>query len=255
MVQNRVKELLRQGQPALGHWLSLPSPGIAELMSGFGMDWLVIDTEHGPAEWETVENMARAMKGTQVVPLVRVVANDPALIKKAFDRGAFGVVIPLVNTAEQGAAAVMASRFPPEGIRGVAGSRANRYGADLVEYVREWNREVLVVCQLETAQAVENAEAIAAVSGIDVLFIGPNDLSANLGILRQFQRVEFTQAVDRILKAAQRHSKVAGIMTGSAEETLTRLGQGFRFISTASDTRLLAGAVGAIYEKIRNHRA
>lgn len=252
MFHNRVKDLLRQGRPAIGNWLSFPSPAVAELMAGYGMDWLVIDTEHGPAEWETVEDILRAMRGTQVVPLIRVAANDLALIKKALDRGAYGVVVPLVNTVDQATAAVAAAKYPPQGIRGVAGGRVNRYGADLVQYFEEWNQEVLVICQVETAEAVQNVEAIAAVPGVDVLFIGPNDLSANLGRFRQFDHPDFTRAVDRILKAAQTHGKAGGIMTGGADETLARVGQGYRFVSVGSDTRMLAGATAAAYEKIRN---
>lgn len=224
---------------------------MTELLAGSGMDWLLIDTEHGAAGWETVEDMIRAMKGTEVVPIVRVAGNDPVLIKKALDRGAFGVVVPLVNTAEQAKAAVSACRYPPEGIRGVAGGRANRYGVDLVEYVAEWNQQALVICQLETREAVENAESIAAVPGIDVLFIGPNDLSANLDRFRKFDDPEFTRAVDQIMQAARAHRKAAGIMAAAADDTLARIDQGFRFISVGSDARMLGAAAASTYEKIR----
>ncbi|MBI2247157.1 MAG: aldolase [Armatimonadetes bacterium] len=251
VLPNGVKTLLQQGQLAIGQWLTLPSPAITELLASYGMDWLLVDTEHGPAGWETVEDMIRAMKGTEVVPLVRVAGNDPVLIKKALDRGAFGVVVPLVNTAEQAKAAAAACRYPPNGIRGVAGGRANRYGVDLVKYVAEWNQRVLVICQLETREAVQNAESIATVPGIDVLFIGPNDLSANLDRFRKFEDPEFTHAVDRILQAARAHRKAAGIMAAGADDTLARVDQGFRFISVGSDTRMLGAAAASTYEKIR----
>jgi len=251
LLENRVKKLLSQGQPAIGQWLVLPSPAVVELLAGYGMDWLLIDTEHGAADWETVEDMVRGMKGTDVVPIVRVAGNDPVLIKKALDRGAFGVIVPMVNTAEQARAAVAACKYPPEGIRGVAGGRANRYGADLVQYVAEWNQQVLVICQLETREAVQNAESIAAVPGIDVLFIGPNDLSANLNQFRQFEHPEFTKAVDRILQAARAHRKSAGIMASAADDTLGFVDKGFRFVSVGSDARMLGGAAASTYEKIR----
>lgn len=249
--ENRVKQLLQRGESAVGHWLTMPSPAVAELMSGVGMDWLLVDTEHGAADWETVEDMIRAMKGTDVVPLVRVGGNDPALIKKALDRGAFGVIIPLVSTPEQAKAAVAACKYPPEGIRGVAGTRVNRYGADLAEYFAAWNRQALVIVQIETTEAVTNVDAIAAIPGVDVLFVGPNDLSAGLGHFRQFERPEYTRAVDQILRAARAHGRAAGIMTGGADETLARIDQGFRFVAVGSDARLLAGAAAAAYEKIR----
>lgn len=252
MLINRTKQRLREGQLAIGQWISLPSPAIAELVASFGMDWLVIDAEHGPAGWETVEEIVRAMKGTEVTPVVRVPGNDPAFIKKALDRGGFGVVVPMVNTAPHAAAAVAAAKFPPDGIRGVAGTRASRYGLDLADYVAHWNEQVLVVCQLETADAVRNAEAIAAVPGVDVLFVGPNDLSASLGVFRQFDNSEYRRAVDRILAAARTHQKVAGIMASGADDALVQIDRGFRFVSVGSDTRTLAAATAAAYEKIKS---
>jgi 2-keto-3-deoxy-L-rhamnonate aldolase RhmA len=251
MLVNRVKQLLADGRPAIGQWLSLPSPAVAEVLTLAGMDWLVIDTEHGPAEWETVEDIIRAVEGTGVTPLVRVVANDPALIKKALDRGALGVVVPLVHTAAQAQAAVAASRYPPEGIRGVAGTRASRYGRDLPQYLAEWNRQVLVACQVETPEAVRHADAIAAVPGVDVLFVGPSDLSATLGYFRQFDHPEFIAALDRIVQAAAAHGKAAGIMASGADDALVRVDQGFRFISVASDARMLAAAASAAHDRVR----
>ncbi len=251
MLVNRVKQLLQRGEPAVGHWITVPSTAVVELMAGARMDWLLIDTEHGATDWETVEDMIRTLNGTDVVPLVRVGANDPALFKKALDRGALGTITPMVGTPEQARAAVAASKYPPAGIRGAAGSRANRYGADIVQYVAEWNDQVLVILQVETVEALKNVDAIAAVPGVDVLFIGPNDLSAGLGHFRQFDHPEYISAVAKIMQAVRAHGKIAGIMTGGADETLARIDQGFRFVAVGSDARLLAGAVGSAYEKIR----
>lgn len=247
---NRVKELLRAGRPAVGHWLSLPSPAVAELMAGCGMDWLVIDTEHGPADYERVEDLLRAVNGTPAVPLVRVADNSPALIKKALDRGALGVLVPLVDTPEAAAAAVAASRYPPEGIRGVAGTRASRFGLDLESYVESWNREVLVAVQIETRRALDNVERIAVVPGVDVLFVGPNDLSAGLGLFQRFDHPEYIRAVARILGAANDHGIAAGYMCAGAESTLAKIDEGFRFVAAGTDARLLAGAARALYGAI-----
>lgn len=251
MIDNLVKRRLQQKLPTVGNWITFPSPPLVELIAGYGMDWLMIDTEHGTASWETVEDMIRAMRGTDVTPLVRVGGNDPVLIKKALDRGAMGVLVPLVNDAEAARAAVAACKYPPDGIRGVAGTRANRYGADLPQYFAEWNRNVLVACQIETVQALENLEAIAAVRGIDVLFVGPNDLSAGLNRFRQFDDPEFKRAVKRILEQSQRHGIATGYMTSTADEAVARVKEGFRFVSIGSDARLVAGATAATYEKIR----
>jgi len=251
MIENPVKRKLGQGLPVVGHWISFPSPSVVEVMADFGMDWLLIDTEHGPASGERVEDLVRAMQRTGVTPFVRVARNDPALIKQALDRGAFGVLVPLVNTVEDARAAVAAARYPPEGIRGVAGTRANRYGADLPEYFSAWNREVLIAVQIETTEAVRNVEAIAAVPGIDVLYIGPNDLSASLNLFRRFDAPEFHQAVEAIRRAAHQAGVTAGYHTAGVEEALERIGQGFRFIGLSSDARLLASIMGTTWERLR----
>jgi 2-keto-3-deoxy-L-rhamnonate aldolase RhmA len=250
-MENRVKRLLREDRPAIGHWISLPCPAVAEVMSLYEPDWLVVDTEHGPAGWETVEDLLRAMQGTEVTPLVRVAANDPALIKQALDRGAMGVLVPLVSGPEEARSAARAARYPPEGIRGVAGTRASRYGLTLPEYFAAWNREVLVACQIETPQGLEQVDGIAAVEGVDVLFVGPNDLSAGLNRFRQFDAPEYEQAVDRVLRAARRHGKAAGYLAADPDEAVRRIAQGFRFVGVSSDARLLAGAVARTLERVR----
>ncbi len=252
MFNNPLKTRLAQGLPAVGHWISFPSPGVAELLASFGMDWLVIDAEHGPASWETAEDIIRAMKGTEVVPIIRVEANDPALVKRALDRGAYGVIIPFINTAEEAQAAVAACKYPPEGIRGVAGGRANRFGADLGEYFSRWNSQVVVICQIETTEALSNVDEIAATPGVDVLFVGPNDLSAALGAFRKFDNPEFVEALERVVRATKRYGIAAGYMGSNAEDVLQKIDQGFRFIAAGSDTRLLAWAAGATYDKIRS---
>ena len=250
LVGNRVKELLQRGEVAVGCWLSLPSPEVAEVLAELGPDWLLIDTEHGPASYETVENMIRAMRGTHVVPIVRVAANDAALIKKALDRGAQGVLVPLVSTPEDVRAAVAACRYPPEGVRGVAGTRASRYGLDLEAYFREWNQQVLVGVQIETRQALEQVEALARVPGLDLMFVGPNDLSAALGVFRQFDNAEFNRALDRIVAAARQAGVAAGYMAINAEDAMARVRQGFQFISLASDARLLMAAARSAFAAV-----
>jgi len=251
VIENRVKRRLQQDLPVIGHWLSFPCPAVAELLSAFEPDWLVVDTEHGPSSWETVEDQLRAMRGTGVTPIVRVAGNDPALIKLALDRGAMGVIVPLVSSPEEARRAVLASRYPPEGIRGVAGTRASRYGLELAEYFAAWNREALVICQVETLPGLEQAEEIAAVEGVDVLFVGPNDLSASVGHFRRFEAPEYEEAVQRVLAAARRRGKAAGYLASDPEEALRRIAQGFRFVGIGSDSRLLAAAASSVLRQVR----
>lgn len=248
---NRVKVLLKQGKPAIGHWLSFPSPDVAELLAGLGMDWMLIDTEHGPASYADVENVIRAIAPHGVVPMVRVGENNAALIKRALDRGAAGVLVPMVSTPEDAAAAVAACKFPPEGLRGIAGTRAARYGLDIKSYFEGWNRDALVVLQIETREGVENVDRIAAVPGVDVLFIGPGDLSSSLGCFLEFDRPEFTSAVSRIIAAGRAHGVSIGYLTTGADAAIARIEDGVNFIGVVTDSKLLADAAIATYRKVR----
>ncbi|MEW6047509.1 MAG: aldolase/citrate lyase family protein [Bacillota bacterium] len=252
---NPLKERLRAGQAAIGTWLTFASPAVAEALAGLEPDWLLVDTEHSAFNEETLEDMLRAIRAgsPSVVPLVRVAANDVALIKKALDRGAMGVLVPLVNSPVEARAAVAASRYPPQGIRGVAGSRASQYGRTLEKYYASWNENVLVGVQIETRPALEAVDEIAATDGVDLLFIGPNDLSASLGLYRQFEHPDYRAAVRRILEAARQAGKAAGYMARNAEEAASKIAEGFQFVSVTSDARLLTGAASQAFERLRRH--
>lgn len=158
MRPNRVKARLRAGEVSVGSWLTSGSPLIAEVMAHVGFDWLVVDTEHGAIGIETAQSMLQAISTTETVPLVRVAWNDVALIKRALDIGAYGVVVPMVSTREDAVNAVRFSKYPPEGIRGIGGVRRLLYGGP--DYLSHANEEILVVVQIETAEAVRNAEEI-----------------------------------------------------------------------------------------------
>jgi 2-keto-3-deoxy-L-rhamnonate aldolase RhmA len=252
MFTNPLKARLTQGLPAVGQWISLPCASVAEILVAHNPDWLLVDTEHGPITWEMLEDILRGMRGTTVPPLARVRANDPAIIKQVLDRGVYGVLVPLVSTPDDARAAVAASRYPPEGMRGVAGTRVSGFGSTLPDYFERWNSQVVVGVQIETTEALANVEKIAAVPGIDILFIGPNDLSASLGVFRKFDHPDYVNAVDRIVKAAQAHGVAPGYMCFGADEVLQKIDQGFRFLAAGSDARLLSGAMAATYRTIRD---
>jgi 2-keto-3-deoxy-L-rhamnonate aldolase RhmA len=195
--------------------------------------------------------MIRAIRPTPTTALVRVQDANHSTIKKALDRGAEGVLVPLVESAEQARGIVAACRFPPEGTRGIAGTRATRFGLDLKGYLETWNKEVVVALQIETRPGLEQVEAIAGVPGVDVLFVGPNDLSAGLGAFQQFDRPEFRQAVERIRKAADQRGIATGYMCTSAEGTLQKIDEGFRFVAVGTEARLLAGAAHTLSSEVR----
>jgi 2-keto-3-deoxy-L-rhamnonate aldolase RhmA len=251
VIRNTVKERLARGEVVVGHFLNFCDASVAEVMSRYATDWLLIDAEHAPVDLATIENHIRAMATSGLTPLVRVASNDPATIKRVLDRGAMGVLVPLVSSEDEARAAVAAAKYPPDGIRGVAGTRASGFGADLGAYFDAWNREVLVACQIETLQGIRHANAIAATPGVDVIFVGPNDLSAALQVFRQFDSPAYRAALDVVLSAAERNGKAAGIMTTSAEEALAAAAHGFRFIAAGTDARLLAGAASTMYATIQ----
>ncbi len=248
---NPVKEKLAAKEPTVGFWLSFASAAVAELVASFGMDWVMIDTEHGPASFETVEDMIRAIRPVPTVPLVRVQDGNHSTIKKALDRGAAGVLVPMVESAEQARGIVDACTFPPDGSRGIAGTRASRFGLDLRGYLESWNRDVVIALQVETRPGLEAVEAIAAVPGVDCLFIGPNDLSAGLGRFQEFDRPEYTRAVARIKAAGDAHGIATGYMATDAASTVARVGEGFRFVAAGTEARVLAGATHALFSDIR----
>lgn len=246
---NRAKVLMEQGKPTLGSWLSVSSCQSAEVMSYIGFDWLVIDMEHAPHSFETVENMIRTIERTEVVPMVRVSWNDPVLMKLALDRGAKGIVVPWVNTKEEAAKAVSGCMFPPKGLRGIGGGRTTKYDLDEGKYMAEANDDVLVIIQIETISAVDSIDEIFEVEGLGGAFIGPADLSASMGMFGQLGRPEFEAAVMKVLEAGKRHKVPVGIHVGSNETAAKRINQGFQFMAISDDIEfMINGAKSALSE-------
>src|ERR1043166_8081102 len=180
-MKGTLKQKLRRGEVSIGTWVSIGHPDVAEILAGVGFDWLLFDMEHGPMTNETVHRMMQAMGEGPTVPLVRVASNNANAIGQALDGGAHGVMIPLVNTTEDARRAVAACKYPPDGIRGMGPRRATGYGRRFHEYVRNANRDLLVVVQIETPEAVANIDSILSVDGIDVAAIGPGDLAQSMG--------------------------------------------------------------------------
>jgi len=245
MRENGVKRRLRDGQSSVGSWLSLPCPEGAGFLSQLGFDWLTVDTEHQPIDIRTAAQMFAAVAAGGSVPLARVPWNTGEAIKRVLDCGAWGIVVPMVNSREEAEAAVAAAKYPPAGTRSVGGSlHAPSFGTEAATYYQRANDEILVVIQAESVAAVENAEAILSVPGIDAVFIGPNDLLASMGRTPAMEtnEPEFVQALERIRRTAERHGVAPGIHVADAEAANRRLREGFRFIAVASDLRfMLAG--------------
>jgi len=249
---NRVKELLKAGKPALGVFMQLPSPPAAEVLAQAGFDWLWIDMEHGPLNLETVHRMIQATKGTETVPIVRVPWNLHWLAKPILDMGAMGVIMPSVMTPEEAMEAVRALRYPPEGVRGFGpGFAALRWGLSVPEYVKMANQEIMAILLIEQIGAVDRINEILSVPGIDVIMIGPYDLSGSMGLLGQVTHPKVEEAIDRVLAAAQKAKIPAGILALTPGEINRRLDQGFQFLIVGTDTGFLAGGAKNILGQIK----
>ena len=239
---NPVTDKLRSGQPAVGSWLSLCSPVSAELMARIGWDWLVVDAEHSPVGFDTMVNCFRATQLGGAVPMARVPWNDTVWIQRTLDAGALGLVVPMVNSAEDARSVVGNMKYATKGQRSFGGSRVASY---IDGDYRTWTDENLaIIVMIETAQAVENAEEILAVEGVVGCFIGPNDLALSMGIHPEKigPGTEHEAAMLEVLAAAKKTGKAAGKHCYSAAELSERIAQGFQFLALSSDAGLLGKA-------------
>ena len=244
MKKNRVKEMLKAGQATVWVFVGIGHPEVAEIMANVGFDWIVFDMEHGPLNTETVQSMIQAMSGTDTVPFVRVAWNDPVLIKRALDVGAYGLVIPWVNTRDEAAKAVRACKYPTAGIRGVGPRRASKYGLETKDYLAMADEEIMVTVQIEYIDAVNNIDEILSADGIDAFFIGPWDLSASMGFLRELPKrhPKVVEAINKVLEAGKRTGVPAGIFAGNVESTNDYIAQGFQFVALVDDVSYLLRA-------------
>lgn len=249
-----LKENLRSNIPTIGSWLQLASSAVAEIMVQCGFDWLVIDLEHSATTLAQAQEMIRVIDLAGCVPLVRVTTNDPALIKRVMDAGAHGVIVPMVNTAQEARAAVSAVKYPPTGTRGVGLWRAQGYGMSFVEYQGWLERESVVVVQIEHIRAVENIEDILAVPGVDAFIVGPYDLSGSLGVPGELEHPSVEGALAQVEDVARKMGKTAGyhVVDVRPEPVLEKLAAGYHFLAYGVDMLFLAEAaragIGALRE-------
>jgi 4-hydroxy-2-oxoheptanedioate aldolase len=252
MPQNRFKRAIAAGQRQLGLWMSLASPAATEVAAGAGFDWLLLDMEHAPNELPDIAHHLRAAEGGTAEPIVRVPWNEPVMVKRLLDIGARSLLFPFVQSAEEARRAVAATRYPPDGIRGFAGTtRANRYGR-VKDYAKRAAEEICVLVQCETRKAVADIPAIAAVEGIDGIFIGPADLAADLGHIGNTQHPEVQSAILEAGERIKRAGKAPGFLSLREDETRKVLAAGFVFVAVGTDVALLARQVDALAQKFRS---
>lgn len=252
MPVNAFKRSIRDGQPQIGLWCSSCSNITAEVIAGAGFDWILIDTEHAPNELPMVLSQLQAMVGGTAAPVVRPAWNDLVLIKRLLDAGAQNLLVPYVQTVEEARAAVAAVRYPPQGVRGVAVlHRANRFGR-VKDYLARANEEICLLLQIETRTALKNLDEIAAVEGVDGLFIGPSDLAAALGHLGNNGHPDVRAAIENAVQRIRKAGKVAGILAPIEAEARHWLAQGCAVVAVGNDVGLLARSSEALAAKFKS---
>jgi 4-hydroxy-2-oxoheptanedioate aldolase len=240
MPQNNFKRALKAGKQQIGLWMSLTSPVATEVVAGAGFDWMLIDMEHSANDLPEVGQHLRAAVGGTAEPVVRVPWNDPVMVKRLLDIGVRTILFPFVQTAEEAKRAVAATRYPPKGIRGFAGTtRANHYGR-VPNYAQRAEEEICVLVQTETRQALGEIEKIAALDGVDGIFIGPADLAASFGHLGQLQHPDVHKALLDAGQRIKKAGKAAGYLSPRDDEVRMTLDAGFGFVAVGSDVGILA---------------
>ncbi|MDH7570565.1 MAG: aldolase/citrate lyase family protein [Armatimonadota bacterium] len=248
MRTNKVKEQLRAGIPSIGTWLVFPDPFVAQVMARLGFDWVNVEMEHSPTSLETAALMFQSIAAAGSIPLVRVPWNTPENVKRVLDCGAWGIVFPMQNSRAEVEQAVAAVKYPPAGFRSVGGYlHAFSFATEPGVYYQRANEETLVVVQAEHIRAVERADEILSVPGIDAVFIGPQDLTASMGLPPSPDCADprVAEAVEHVRATAVKHGVAPGIHVMSPEAVQQRVAEGFRFIALASDQRFMVSAARA----------
>ncbi len=254
VLTNRVKEKLKAGETTFGTLISMPSPNVAQILAAAGFDWLWFDLEHGPIPFDALHNMinATAVGDGLATPLTRVPADELWMIKPTLDSGSLGVIFPFVETAEQARDAIAATRYPPAGKRGFGPFyAASRWGLGLREYAQQADEAILRVMMLESQKAVDNAEEIMAVEGIDVAFIAPMDLSQSLGVPGQFDSPIYKEAVAHMEACIAKSDAVLGTLALDTAQAQSKIDKGYKFMMLSVDAALIDSAARGLLDAIR----
>ena len=244
MTMKFIRDEILGGKVTIGMLVNLGSPVTAEICGRAGFDWLWLDLEHGSGGYSELVHQIQAVQSGGSAVIVRIPWNEPWIYKRVLDIGASGVMVPYINNREEADLAARSMRYPPRGIRGVAKfNRACGYGDEFESYFRTADDGLLTVVQIESPEAVDNAEEIAAVDGVDVLFIGPLDLSVNLGIPEQYESPLFTGALDAVVRAAGKHGKAAGILVPGGHPPARYADMGYTFLAVGAEGGILSAGL------------
>lgn len=256
---NILKKKLQKQEVTIGSWVTLGHTSIAEIMAKAGFEWLVVDMEHSVITLDIAQQLIQVIEGCGVVPLVRVGENNANIIKRVMDAGAYGVIVPMINTREDAEAAVSAVKYPPLGTRGVGLARAQGYGAGFDEYAATVNEESIVIAQIEHIDAVNNLEAILSVKGIDGCIIGPYDLSGSLGVPGKFNHPDVLRAVKKVEQTCRQKGVALGfhVIQPDYKLVLEKISRGYSFLAFSLEILFLGNScreqLKAIRESMEKH--
>ncbi|TWO73433.1 2,4-dihydroxyhept-2-ene-1,7-dioic acid aldolase [Caenimonas sedimenti] len=255
MRPNPLRTLWQAGGAAVNGWLAIPNSFSAETMAHQGWDSLTVDMQHGVVDYQAMVTMLQAVSTTNTVPVVRVPWLEPGILMKTLDAGAYAVICPMVNTREDAQNLVAWTHYAPRGVRSFGPVRALLYGG--ADYPQHANDTIVTFAMIETAQALDNLEAILSVEGLDAIYIGPSDLSISMGCKPAMDELEpkVQQAVEHVLARAKAHGLVAGIHNTGPESALRRIGLGFQFVTVSSDARLIAAGAQQVMAAMRAGQA
>ncbi len=249
-----VIDAIRTRKICIGSWIQINSPTVAEIMASLDYDWIAVDCEHTDITITEFSNIIRAMHGRKSIPFIRVRENDELAIRQALDMGAQGIIVPMVHTADQARKAVLAAKYPPEGIRGFCFSRMNDWGVNFDEYAQKANDSITVVVMIESKEAVNNIDEILEVQGVDGVFIGPYDMSGSYGCVGQIDNDLIIQAQKKVIESCNRYNKSAGIhIVLPTEQNITdAIEKGFKFIALGVDVVYLRESAKRAIEIIKD---
>jgi 2-dehydro-3-deoxyglucarate aldolase/4-hydroxy-2-oxoheptanedioate aldolase len=237
-------------QPFIGTLLSISAPPVAEIIAMSGFDWVFIDMEHSAMSLESVQNAIQIMEG-KILTIVRVPSNDEVWIKRILDTGCDGIIVPMVNSADEARKVVQASKYPPEGRRSVGLARAHKYGAAFKEYVENANRDLVIMIQCEHKEAVRNFDDILKVKGIDSVFIGPTDLSASMGLTGQVSHPDVLAAIRLVKEKCRKAGMPYGIYSTGTDDMVSEINTGCTFLLTGVDSNMLLNSYADLLKKLK----
>jgi len=239
--RNLLRKKLKKGEKLLGPWHQIPEPTITEILCLCGFDFLLVDNEHGPGDVRTVANQLRAANGSETPLVVRTPSNDPVMIKKLLDVGVEALMVPMIENAVEAQAVVSAVKYPPRGIRGIAytDARASEYGFKAQEYLETVSDNIFIICQVESENAVHNIDEIASVEGVDMIFIGPSDLSASIGTPAQFDNQKHKDLMKKAIDGVKATEKYLGTTPYGIKTMIDLFEEGFHMVVCEADVGIL----------------